>query len=152
MALVKDDKGGPAPPNPPRRFLDLLWDLTGNRKRRRGLVEIVFCFTLAGCLLLCVGADAIVAAARGLNGLTLTHLVPTGLCGSAYIIFTIIKSRRKVRHRNRGAIPGGKPTKESSPDRNRRKNRRGRKQKQLLPPRRRAWPCRWRPGLPLLLR
>jgi hypothetical protein len=151
MALVKDDKGGPAPPDRPQTLLDLLVDLSRDPELRSGFTQLIFALALAACLPIWVGIDASATAARGLNGLALSHLIPTGLFAGTPITYLIIKARKKFTNQNRGAIPGGKPTKENSPDLIRKKNRPGRKQKQLLRTRRQSSPRRWWPGLPLLL-
>jgi hypothetical protein len=114
MAVVKRGQHGPrrAPPpdKEPRTLIGLIWGLTGDRERAHVLIETFAGIVLVCCVPACICIDTIALVAHGTKGLTLATLLPSGLTGSGWLTYLIIRIRKRVKSRRRDAATGGRST------------------------------------------
>jgi hypothetical protein len=145
MAVVKqgrrEQRRAPADERP-WSLIDLLWGLTGDRERAYIFIEIIACTTLILCTPACLGVDAVALAARGMKGLTLGTLVPSGFFGGGWLTYFAIRIKRRLTCRRHGADSHGRNTAVRSPDPNHKQDQRQRKPKPIRQPTRRYEPSR----------
>ena len=145
MAVVRqgrrEQRRAPADERP-WSLIDLLWGLTGDRERAHIFIEIIACTTLILCTPACLGVDAIALAAKGMKGLTLGTLVPSGFFGGGWLTYLTIRIKRRLTSLRHGADNLGRNTTVHSPDPNHKQGQRQRKPKPIGQPTRLYEPSR----------
>ena len=136
MAVAKQDRREPrrAPSDErPRSLIDLLWGLTGDRERAYIFIEIIACTTLILCTPACLAVDAVTLAAKGMKGLTLGTLLPSGFFGGGWLTYLAIRIKRRLTSRH-GAGSHGRNTTMRSPGPNHKQGQHQRKPKPVRQP------------------
>jgi hypothetical protein len=90
----------------PWSLIDLLWGLTGDVERAYIFIEIIACTILILCTPACLTIDAVSLAAKGMQGLAVGTLLPSGFCGAGWLTYLAIRiTRRLTRRRRRKPVP-----------------------------------------------
>jgi len=114
MAVVKRGQHGPRraplPDKEPRTVIGLIWGLTGDRERTHILIELIAGIVLVCCVPACICIDTIAIVAHGVKGPTLGALLPSGFTGGGWVTYLIIRIRKRIKSRRRGAATAARST------------------------------------------
>jgi hypothetical protein len=126
----------------PWSLIDLLWGLTGDRERAYIFIEIIACTTLILCTPACLGVGAVALAAKGMKGLTLGTLLPSGFFGGGWLTYLAVRIKRRLTSRRHGADSHGRNTTTRSSGPNHKQGQRQWKSKPVRQPTGRYEPSR----------